>query len=241
MATSYAEAAKGDNTQSQAYDDKMTGVGKYWANINHYGQPHTTRPCTKCSKCLDEGHTTRECPNGWKCKKCGQFGHKQFKWAENMNSDSEVNDDCDEMNNTFNKENHDDDDDDDDESNDYCTSENNQSLEEENSQNIPKPSMSIEERKKTDNNPEQPQSILDTQSVLSRKQQTPKNNKNTDHKESITRYFSIKDRDQDSTNNTNDTPKQLRNKNPNVEKSPVTPTENLHDATRIAKKPKKKR
>ncbi|VDI26794.1 Hypothetical predicted protein [Mytilus galloprovincialis] len=26
MAASYAEAAKGDNTQSQAYDDKMTGV-----------------------------------------------------------------------------------------------------------------------------------------------------------------------------------------------------------------------
>ncbi|CAG2210951.1 unnamed protein product [Mytilus edulis] len=222
---------------------KTMQVGKYWANINHYGQPHTTRPSTKCSKCLDEGHTARECPNGWKCKKCGQFGHKQFECTENMNSDSEVNDDGDEMNNTFNKENHDDDDDDDDESNDDCTGENNQSLEEGNSQNITKPSMSIEESKKTDNNPEQSQSILETQSVLSKKQQgqTPKNNKNTGHKESITRYLSTKGRDQDSTNNINDTPKQLRNKNPNVEKSPVTPTENLHDATRDAKKPKKRR
>ncbi|CAC5414552.1 unnamed protein product [Mytilus coruscus] len=176
-------------------DKKVLNVGKYWANINHYGQPHPTRPSTKCSKCLDEGHTARECPNGWKCKKCGQFGHKQFECTENMNSDSEGNED----------------------------GENNKSLEEGNSQNITKPSMSIEERKKSDNDP-------------------PKSNKNTGHKESITRYLTTKGRDQDSTNNTHDTPKKSRNKNPNFEKSPVTPTENLHDATRetAAKKPKKK-
>ena len=30
MAASYAEAAKGDNTQSQAYDDKMTGVKPFF-------------------------------------------------------------------------------------------------------------------------------------------------------------------------------------------------------------------
>ncbi|CAC5355503.1 unnamed protein product [Mytilus coruscus] len=178
---------------------KTMQVGKYWANINHYDQPPPTRPSTKCSKCLDEGHTARECPNGWKCKKCGQFGHKQFECTENMNSDSEGNEDGDEMDNTSNKENHDDDDDDD-ESNDDYTGVNNQYLEEGNSQNITKPSMSIEERKKSDNDQEQSQSILDTQeSALPRKQQsqTPKSNKNTGHKESITRYLTTKVRDQD--------------------------------------------
>ncbi|XP_071145107.1 putative neugrin-like protein DDB_G0288135 [Mytilus edulis] len=159
-----------------------------------------------------------------------------------MNYDSEVTDDGDGMNNSLNKENHDGDDDDDNESNDDCTDENNQSLEEGYSQNIAKPSMSIDERKKKNNNPKESQSVLETQSVLSRKQQgrTPKNNKNTGYKERITRYLSTKGRDQDNTNNTNDTPKQ-QIKNPNVEKSPVTPTENLHDATRDARKPKKKR
>ncbi|CAC5356782.1 unnamed protein product [Mytilus coruscus] len=188
MAASYAEAAKGDKTQLQSYDDTMTGVNPIFL--------------------LEEDVFGNDLVNS-----NGQryfLTHWEVYHAINEQVPVKT-----------------------------------KSLEEGNSQNITKPSMSIEERKKSDNDSEQSQSILDTQeSALFRKQlsQTPKSNNNTGHKESITRYLTTKGRDQYSTNNTHDTPKKSRNKNPNFEKSPLTPTENLHDATRetAAKKPKKK-
>ncbi|CAC5416607.1 unnamed protein product [Mytilus coruscus] len=45
----------------------------------------------KCSKYLDEGHTTNTCPNGWKCKTCGQLDHKQYECNEH--SDGEYDED----------------------------------------------------------------------------------------------------------------------------------------------------
>ncbi|CAC5407237.1 unnamed protein product [Mytilus coruscus] len=68
----------------------------------------------------------------------------------------------------------------------------------------------------------------------------PKNVKSVDRRSGISRYLTTKPSHEQS-NTTNSTPKQSKTKN--IEKSPVTPTENLHDATRdeAAKKPKKRR
>ncbi|VDI07043.1 Hypothetical predicted protein [Mytilus galloprovincialis] len=41
----------------------------------------------KCSKCLQEGHQTRDCTNLWVCRSCGQEAHKQNACTKDAFSD----------------------------------------------------------------------------------------------------------------------------------------------------------
>ena len=52
-------------------------IGKYTARILHFGQPKDT-DIFLCSKCLEKGHFTNNCPNEWKCRKCNELGHKMM-------------------------------------------------------------------------------------------------------------------------------------------------------------------
>lgn len=48
--------------------------GQFKAKVIHRGQ---VKPVLKCNKCLEDGHTTKMCTNDWKCRQCGNVGHKQ--------------------------------------------------------------------------------------------------------------------------------------------------------------------
>lgn len=65
-------------------------IGKYRATIIYRGQPNPNAK-VKCTKCLSEGHRSANCPNGWRCKGCGAFGHKQSECTDGMFSQSDEN------------------------------------------------------------------------------------------------------------------------------------------------------
>ncbi|CAC5418309.1 unnamed protein product [Mytilus coruscus] len=47
-------------------------IGKYRATIIYRDQPRNNPQNMKCSKCLQEGHQTKDCINDWVCRSCGQ-------------------------------------------------------------------------------------------------------------------------------------------------------------------------
>ncbi|CAG2200037.1 unnamed protein product [Mytilus edulis] len=224
-------------------------IGNYWATISHFGQASTSRPNMKCSKCLDEGHTANNCPNGWKCKKCGQLGHRQYECEEH--SDVEV----EEEGNTYmtnmesvcnpdifhESEN--------DVQTNQQTEDNDESFQDSDvdSKCTTKPLLNTKGRSRSESDTEHSHLNLGTQESKSagkdnsqQHKEKHKINKSVDRRPGISRYLTTRP-SHDQSDTTNSTPKQSKTKN--IEKSPVTPTENLHDATRdeAAKKPKKRR
>ncbi|VDI42636.1 Hypothetical predicted protein, partial [Mytilus galloprovincialis] len=63
-------------------------IGKYSANIIHYGQPRNNQKII-CRKCFEEGHIAGEGTNDWKWKGCGKSGHKQDACTEGMLTEDE--------------------------------------------------------------------------------------------------------------------------------------------------------
>ncbi|CAC5368335.1 unnamed protein product [Mytilus coruscus] len=108
------------------------------------------------------------------------------------------------------------------------------------SQRSTKPLLSTEDRSRSDSDTEHSQLILGTQESKSSGNEKVKNVRSVDRRPGISRYLTTKP-SHDQNNTTNRTPKQSKTRTQNIEKSPVTPTENLHDVTRdeAAKKPKK--
>ena len=56
-------------------------IGKYLAKIFHYGQSTNTEHFL-CNKCLQKGHTIRECHNEWTCRRCNKSGHQMLQCPE---------------------------------------------------------------------------------------------------------------------------------------------------------------
>ncbi|CAC5390539.1 unnamed protein product [Mytilus coruscus] len=63
-------------------------IGKYRATIIYRDQPRNNPQNMKCSKCLQEGHQTKDCINDWVCRSCGQEGHKQNACTKDTFSDA---------------------------------------------------------------------------------------------------------------------------------------------------------
>ncbi|CAC5417035.1 unnamed protein product [Mytilus coruscus] len=63
-------------------------IGKYRATIIYRDQPRNNPQYMKCSKCLQEGHQTKDCINDWVCRSCGQEGHKQNACTKDTFSDA---------------------------------------------------------------------------------------------------------------------------------------------------------
>ncbi|CAC5371464.1 unnamed protein product [Mytilus coruscus] len=76
-------------------------IGKYRATIIYRDQPRNNPQYMKCSKCLQEGHQTKDCINDWVCRSCGQEGHKQNACTKDTFSDAP-----DQSDNENNKESH---------------------------------------------------------------------------------------------------------------------------------------
>ncbi|XP_063416450.1 protein SREK1IP1-like [Mytilus trossulus] len=201
----------------------------------------------KYSKCLDEGHTANNCSNGWKCKKCGQLGHRQYECEEH--SDVEV----EEEGNTYmtnmesvcnpdifhESEN--------DVQTNQQTEDNDESVQDSDvdSKCTTKPLLNTKGRSWSESDTEHSHLNLGAQESKStgkdnsqQHKEKHKINKSVDRRPGISRYLTARP-SHDQSDTTNSIPKQSKTKN--IEKSPVTPTENLHDATRdeAAKKPKK--
>lgn len=52
--------------------------GKFTGRVLHQGQQNRDQNRTlKCSKCLQDGHNFRNCPNDWICTICAESGHKR--------------------------------------------------------------------------------------------------------------------------------------------------------------------
>ncbi|KAH3753106.1 hypothetical protein DPMN_187736 [Dreissena polymorpha] len=53
--------------------------GQFIGRVLHNGQPSDMSiKSSNCSKCLQDGHSFKTCPNDWVCTKCKLQGHKQF-------------------------------------------------------------------------------------------------------------------------------------------------------------------
>ncbi|KAK3106939.1 hypothetical protein FSP39_003383 [Pinctada imbricata] len=63
-------------------------IGRYSAIVLHKGQPNDK---LKCNKCLQKGHTTKECPNEVICRSCNKPGHIMAECPEVLHEDSEEN------------------------------------------------------------------------------------------------------------------------------------------------------
>ena len=50
-------------------------IATNYVHVFHDGQELKRKQT--CSKCLEEGHSFKECINEWKCRKCQTSGHKQ--------------------------------------------------------------------------------------------------------------------------------------------------------------------
>lgn len=64
-------------------------IGKYRANVFHFGQPKQGSSDSKCGKCMQIGHTFAQCHNDWKCRSCGESGHKSDICTMNIFSDND--------------------------------------------------------------------------------------------------------------------------------------------------------
>lgn len=53
---------------------RFMAFGQFKAKVIHRGQ---VKPVLKCTKCLEDGHYAKTCPNDWKCRQCNKVGHKQ--------------------------------------------------------------------------------------------------------------------------------------------------------------------
>ena len=65
---------------------KTMQFGKYLARVSHFGQIDINTHFI-CSKCLQHGHFTSDCPNEWMCRGCNKSGHKLINcptFFENM-------------------------------------------------------------------------------------------------------------------------------------------------------------
>ena len=202
-------------------------IGKYRATIIYKGQPNPNfQP--KCSKCFQIGHRANECQNEWKCKSCGQSGHKQNECTNGVFSEEDQD----------NESHHDD------------------SFDEDANQppitNNAAGDMNSDSHLQMDNDDHQSQSLLagtpqvpETSMVTEgetsmgarpkaiprRNGPNPASSKTTKQKK-ITGFATGKDKDKFKT------PHKSQN-NSQVTKSPVTPTEILHDNEKGGKKKSK--
>ncbi|CAG2189688.1 unnamed protein product [Mytilus edulis] len=65
---------------------KSIPIGKYRATVIYRGQQNDN---IKCNKCMELGHTTKNCENDWKCRICGESGHRQNECTSEMSSEQE--------------------------------------------------------------------------------------------------------------------------------------------------------
>ena len=222
-------------------------VGKYRATVLYPGQPNNKN--MKCSKCLGQGHKSTDCKNDWKCRTCGEFGHKQNvcpkgmfdeEGESDMNADTSPNfqteeNDDDESDENSDDEKNENDDGENDEHQDNLDQDRLDETQEpvvDNSHNIAEsdnPSitsqMVLADKPLTD---EQSQSILDNQSDNNSNKSGSKPKSNQTH---ITGFLK-----ENKANKS--TPK--KSSTSTVAKSPVTPTEILHEASSNGRKKKKK-
>lgn len=185
-------------------------IGKYKATIIHRGQLPNRQNVT-CNKCLEKGHYGQDCKKGWKCRSCGGFGHKQDACPKDKFSDESygTGNDSNSEDDDNDKDSHTDEDDDKQDETINQSADNRQSASE---QAEDQPAQSISGSEKVDN----PQS-----QDKARKKAKPKKKAQQEKtgEEDIRRFFSEANR----------TPRKEVATNSSVEKSPVTPTETLHD------------
>ncbi|CAG2252624.1 PLG [Mytilus edulis] len=62
---------------------KSIPIGKYRATVLYKGQQNDN---IKCNKCMETGHKTRDCQNDWKCRSCGESGHRQNECTSDLSS-----------------------------------------------------------------------------------------------------------------------------------------------------------
>lgn len=55
---------------------KQMMFGRFKASVYHPGQTDAKTEQQKCTKCLEQGHQFKTCPNEFKCRHCMQTGHK---------------------------------------------------------------------------------------------------------------------------------------------------------------------
>ena len=184
--------------------------------------------------------------NDWKCRRCGLSGHKQY---ECTSASSEFDEDDEYMKSfkdtDFHKHDKGEKSDESGESDDDTKS---QDDDQEHSQDATQPPVNTEVRETTDTYVEQSQSILGVQETVS-SENVPSQTKTTKTRsksenrkqENIKQFFNPKRSEKGSSQENIGTPKQPKSRQ--IEKSPVTPTETLHDATAngTAKKAKKRK
>lgn len=208
-------------------------IGKYRATVLYRGQPNNNGRPKQCSKCLQEGHLNRDCHNDWVCKQCGGSGHKQSEctndtFAENANAE---------------KKSHEEDEDDEETIDDTSDADDEETGNggDINADDTQQPKMCDTE--KTDNvqnsginddSVEQSQSILKPVEKKSKKKKKTDKKPNGQSQPNITKFLKEKCDEKENTS----TPKK-QSGGTNFCKSPVTPTEELHDAHRDSvKRPK---
>ncbi|VDH96639.1 Hypothetical predicted protein [Mytilus galloprovincialis] len=59
--------------------DPKKHIGKYRGTVLYRGQNDSI---AKCSKCMELGHRASQCQNDWKCRNCGESGHKQIDFSK---------------------------------------------------------------------------------------------------------------------------------------------------------------
>ncbi|KAK3085106.1 hypothetical protein FSP39_024467 [Pinctada imbricata] len=69
---------------------KTLEIGRYRAQINYKGQPNDK---LKCSKCMEIGHTAKECTNDIVCRNCYMSGHKAADCQEPLSQGEDETDD----------------------------------------------------------------------------------------------------------------------------------------------------
>lgn len=158
----------------------------------------------KCTKCLDQGHTIHNCTNDWKCSQCMNFGHK--KGECNINdapTPDAISDNSDSSDDESTLEE------------DESTSNTNDGTGDQTTKDVPKP-------------PEKPEPRIKETPTSKQKKNKNKNNKPKDVKgqPQIQKFMCTHENSTETPN------KQKQKRGPNLERSPPTPPEQLHEESK---------
>ncbi|KAK3100511.1 hypothetical protein FSP39_021070 [Pinctada imbricata] len=80
---------------------KTIEIGRYRAVVYYKGQPNDN---VKCTKCLDKGHSAKECTNDIVCHHCYRSGHKATDCQEPLSEESDAEDIVDDASETPSEE-----------------------------------------------------------------------------------------------------------------------------------------